>query len=63
MHTPYTGMSLHEIMWIECLDTHMFLTSHSLKRICFEHANYFLYTQLATLYILAWGRSHLVCQY
>ena len=64
MHTPYTGMSLHEMMWIECLDTHIFLTSHSLQQIFFrfEHANYSLYTQLATLYILAWSRSHLVCQ-
>ena len=54
MDSPYTGMSLHEMMWIECLDTHIFLTSHSLQRNLFlEHANYSLYTQLATLYILA----------
>lgn len=26
LHIAYTGMFLHEITWMECSDTHMFLT-------------------------------------
>lgn len=51
LQIQYTGMSLHEIMWIECLDTHMFITLTLAVLVYLKHAHHLVETQLATLYI------------